>query len=319
MLVRFTKCHGSGNDFPLVDARDWSLSDGEWASLARVLATRDGPVGGDGILALVVGDEAAAFGMRMFNSDGSEAETCLNGLRCVARAGFAAAGVETATVRLKTSHAQVEHVGDLAPGVYTVAETAGPVSLATADWPIIGAPERLIDAVVPGLSSQRAFTAIAIPNPHLVTFVDRIDEAELVAVGEACEAAPAWLPNRANVSFVERRGDTTLFVRTFERGVGLTNSCGSAMAASTYAACLTGRVEFGREITVLNRGGLVRARAEVDAMVTLNGNATWEWDGEVEVDLASERAGEVTVLRRYDDEVAAWRAVTEEARPTAPA
>ncbi|SEL06102.1 diaminopimelate epimerase [Sphingomonas palmae] len=313
MLVRFTKCHGSGNDFPLVDARDWTLSDAEWASLARVLAARNGPVGGDGILALVAGDDAAAFGMRMFNSDGSEAETCLNGLRCVARAGFAAAGVETATARLKTAHAQVEHVGDLSPGVYTVAETAGPASLATADWPIIGAPERLIDAVVPGLPSRRAFTAVAIPNPHFITFVEAIDEAELVAVGQACEAAPDWLPNRANVSFVERRADDTLFVRTFERGVGLTNSCGSAMAASTYAACLTGRVEFGREIIVLNRGGMVRARAEVDAMVTLHGNATWEWDGEVEVDLAVERAGEVTVLHRYEHEVAAWRTVAEQA------
>jgi diaminopimelate epimerase len=316
MLVRFTKCHGSGNDFPLVDARAWTLSDDEWASLARVLAARDGPVGGDGILALVTGDDASAFGMRMFNSDGSEAETCLNGLRCVARAGFAAAGVETATARLKTSHAQVEHVGDLAPGVYTVAETAGPASLATADWPILGVPERLIDATLAELPSKRAFTAVSIPNPHFVTFVEAIDEAELVAVGEACEAAPAWLPNRANVSFVEARGPDTLFVRTFERGVGLTNSCGSAMAASTYAACVTGRIEFGHEITVLNRGGMVRARAEVDAMVTLHGNATWEWEGEVEVDLAAERAGEVAVLHRYDDEVSAWRAVAEAARQT---
>ncbi len=98
------------------------------------------------------------------------------------------------------------------------------------------------------------------------------------------------------------------------RGVGLTNSCGSAMAASTYAACLTGRIEFGRTITVLNRGGLVRARAELDATVTLHGNATWEWDGEVEVDLSAERAGAVTVIRRYDNEIAAWRAVADQAR-----
>jgi diaminopimelate epimerase len=314
MLVRFIKCHGSGNDFPLVDARDWHLSDDDWARLARVLAARDGPVGGDGILALVAGDSSAAFGMRMFNTDGSEAETCLNGVRCAARAGFAAAGVETATVRLKTSHAQVEHVGDLAPGVYTVAETASPASLVTADWPIAGVPERLIDAPIAALPTTRTFTAVSIPNPHLVAFVDTIDEAELVAIGERCEAAPDWLPNRANVSFVEHRDADTLFVRTFERGVGLTNSCGSAMAASTYAACLTGRIDFGRTITVLNRGGLVRARAELDATVTLHGNATWEWDGEVEVDLSAERAGKVTVTRRYDDEIAAWRAVADQAR-----
>lgn len=314
MLVRFTKCHGSGNDFPLVDARDWRLSDAEWAALARVLAARDGPVGGDGILALVAGDGTAAFGMRMFNSDGSEAETCLNGLRCAARAGFAALGLDAATVRLKTSYARVERAADLAPGVFTVAETAGPASLATADWPIAGVPDQLVDARIAALPTECRFTAVSIPNPHLVAFVDRVDDAELVAVGTACEAAPAWLPNRANVSFVERRAADTLFVRTFERGVGLTNSCGSAMAASTYAACLTERIDFGHAITVLNRGGLVRARAERDAMVTLHGNATWEWDGEVEVDRVTERAGPVTVLRRHDAEVEAWSRVADRAQ-----
>ena len=80
MQFAFIKCHGSGNDFPLIDARAIALSDGEWAGVARALADRDGPVGGDGLLLLTAGDEAHAFGMRMFNSDGSEAETCLNGL-----------------------------------------------------------------------------------------------------------------------------------------------------------------------------------------------------------------------------------------------
>lgn len=307
--LRFIKCHGSGNDFPLVDARALSLAEREWAVIARALADRGSTVGGDGLLALVPGEGDTAFGMRMFNSDGSEAETCLNGLRCVARAGFDALAIDCASVGLRTSTAVVARAGALAPGVYTVKETAGPATLDVARWPMTVDMPEVVERALPGLPSARAFTAVAIPNPHLIAFVDAIDEAELVAVGEACEAAPAWLPNRANVSFVEVRDAETLFVRTHERGVGLTDSCGSAMAASTYAACLTGRIAFGREITVLNRGGRVRARAEADGMVTLNGNATWEWEGEVAVDLASGRAGEVSVLRRYPDEVAAWEAV----------
>lgn len=311
MRVRFIKCHGSGNDFPLVDARGWSLAQGEWAALARALADRAGPVGGDGLLALVAGDGDAAFGMRMFNSDGSEAETCLNGLRCVARAGFEALGIDAATVRLKTSRAQVSRAAPIAPGVTTVAETAGPADLDVTRWPMLVEEERYVERPVPLLASHRPFTAVAIPNPHLIAFVDAVDEVELVAVGLACEAAPAWLPNRANVSFVERRAVDTLFVRTHERGVGLTDSCGSAMAASSYAACLTGRTAFDTDLTVLNRGGLVRARVGTDAMVTLHGNATWEWEGEVDVDLATARAGDLTVERRHDAEVAAWsRAVS---------
>ncbi len=305
MRFDLIKCHGSGNDFPLIDARASTLDDAAWAAVARALADRDGPVGGDGLLLLTGGDETHAFGMRMFNSDGSESETCLNGLRCVARAGFAATGAETATALLKTSDAIVVHDGDIAPGVFTVREIAGPASLDVAAWPMDVGADRIVDTPIAGLPTARAFTAVAMPNPHFVTFVDAIDEAELVRVGEACEAAPDWLPNRANVSFVEIRG-ADLFVRTFERGVGLTDSCGSAMAASTYAACLTGRIAYDTPTTVFNKGGLVRAEASEAAMVTLSGNATFEWRGSIEVDLATATASELTITQHHDDEIAAW-------------
>ncbi|MET4898047.1 diaminopimelate epimerase [Sphingomonadaceae bacterium jetA1] len=307
MRFAIVKCHGSGNDFPMIDARTLTLAEEQWAGVARALAKRDGPVGGDGLLLLVPGDAQAAFGMVMRNSDGSEAETCLNGVRCVARAGFEALGIDAATVRLKTSHAAATRDADLAPGVYTVRETAGPAGLSTAAWPIHGAPERLVEAVLPMLDTDRRFTAVTMPNPHLVHFVETGDEAELVRLGGMCEAAPDWLPNRANVSFVELRGDS-LFVRTFERGVGLTDSCGSAMAASTYAACLTGRIGWDRPTVVFNRGGLVRAFAQADGMVTLSGNATYEWAGSITVDLATETASELVIERRFLDEIAAWDA-----------
>ncbi len=101
------------------------------------------------------------------------------------------------------------------------------------------------------------------------------------------------------------------FVRTFERGVGLTDSCGSAMAASTFAACLTGRAEFGAELTVFNRGGLVRAQAESDGMVRLSGNATFEWEGSAEVDWERGLAGDLAVAHHFDAEIAAWAGVVE--------
>ena len=223
------------------------------------------------------------------------------------RAGLDALRLERATVRLKMSSATVAREHALAPGVVTIREVAGPVDLEVARWPIVGRSGQIVDARVAELGSEHRFTAVAIPNPHLVRFVDAIDESELVALGAICDAAPAWLPNRANVSFVEQRGPAALFVRTCERGVGLTDSCGSAMAASSYAACLTGRCAFGREIAVFNRGGLVRAIASADGMVQLSGNATFEWAGSVIVDLAARTAGPVTVMARYPDEVAAWR------------
>jgi diaminopimelate epimerase len=306
-------CHGSGNDFPLIDARDSSLTGEDWAQVARALADRAGPVGGDGLLLLRAGDDDSAFAMEMRNSDGSEAETCLNGLRCIARAGFAITGRDRATVRLKTSRAWVERAPDLAPGVVGSRETAGPASLDLAAWPLHAGIDRLVDRPLPLLGSDRSFTAVAMPNPHLVAFVDRVDEDELATLGVRCEAAPDWLPNRANVSFVERRGPSALFVRTFERGVGLTDSCGSAMAASTYAACLTGRMAWDAPITVFNRGGLVRASASADAMVTIVGNATWEWEGSVVVDLSTATAHDLVVERRFTAETDAWARLTTSA------
>ena len=308
----FVKCHGSGNDFPLIDARGIALSGAEWAAVARALADRRGPVGGDGLLLLGAGDAAHGFAMTMYNADGSEAETCLNGLRCVARLGFEALGIDAAQVRLKTSSAAVVRDADVAPGVYTVRETAGPAGLDVRDWPLAAGVERIVEARVAPLGSDRLFTAVAMPNPHLVTFVDAIDEAELVAIGQACEAGPDWLPNRANVSFAEVRGQD-LFVRTFERGVGLTDSCGSAMAASAFAACLTGRLDYDAAITVFNKGGLVRAEVARDAMVSLSGNATWEWRGSVEVDIAGERAGDLVVAAHADEEIAAWARIADTA------
>jgi diaminopimelate epimerase len=309
MRFSLIHCHGSGNDFPLIDARGLDLSPADWAQVARALADRAGPVGGDGLLLLREGRDGAAFAMEMRNSDGSEAETCLNGLRCVARLGFDQRGGTRATVALKTSLATVERAADLAAHVAAIRETAAPVSLAIADWPLLvegDAEGRLIDAPVPPLESDRRFTAVAIPNPHLVTFVERVDEGELVAIGRACEAAPPWLPNRANVSFVERRAPDTLFVRTFERGVGLTDSCGSAMGASSFAACLTGRVDWDTPLTVFNKGGLVEAQVARDGAVTLTGNATWQWAGHVEVDLATATASGLVIERQFEEETAAW-------------
>lgn len=310
MRFTITKCHGSGNDFPLIDARALSLDDRAWAAVARALSDREGPVGGDGLLLLAGGRGEAAFAMVMRNPDGSEAETCLNGLRCVARAGLAALGSDAARVALKSSGAEVARVPDLAPGVFTVRTRAGPASTAPADVGLrVAAP--VVEAAIPGLPSDRAFTAVAMPNPHLVSFVDRVDEDELAALGGWCEARPALLADRANVSFVETRGDA-LYVRTFERGAGLTDACGSAMASAVFAAGLTGRLPFGREIAVLNPGGMVRASADAPAdgaRVTIAGNATFEWTGEVEVDLATATARDLTVTARYDEEIAAWSAL----------
>lgn len=305
MELAFTKCHGSGNDFALVDARDPALAAIDWTPVARMLCDRAGPVGADGILLLVAGDGDHPFGMRVINADGSEPETCLNGLRCIGRAGLDALGLDEARVKLKTSSAHVARQPDLAPGVTTIQTIAGPASTDPKDVGLhVDAP--VVDAPIADLRNPRAFTALAMPNPHLIAFVDKIDVDELIALGTWCEAGPDLLADRANVSFVEARKDG-LFVQTFERGVGLTNACGTAMAGATHAAGLTGRVPFGKEITVHNPGGKVRVTAsgpDGDDRVTIAGNATFNYDATIEV-----KDGELGALNIVKDravEDAAW-------------
>lgn len=306
MRIEIVKCHGSGNDFPMVDGRRVAMTDDDWSGVAVALADRAGPVGGDGLLVLTPGDGVHDFGMRMWNPDGSESETCLNGLRCVARWGMEQQGLTTANVGLKTSSANVARVDDLASGVATIREAVGPAGLPLSAWPMDIGRDQLIEEMCDALPSPRAFTAIGMPNPHLIAFVEQIDEAELEALGRFCEGRPPVLPNRANVSFVEMRGDRALFVRTFERGVGLTNACGSAMGAATYAACLTGRIDYDTAVTVFNAGGRVRVTADGGGMIVIEGNATFEWRGTIAVDPAQETAQGLEIDERYDGEAAAW-------------
>jgi diaminopimelate epimerase len=204
----------------------------------------------------------------------------------------------------------VARAAALSPGVTTIRTRAAPASTRAEDLPLVAGVTEAIDVAIPGVPSDRAFTAVAIPNPHLIAFVDSIDDGELVALGRWAESAPPQLPRRANISFVEVRGEA-IYVRTFERGVGLTDSCGSAMAASTFAAGLTGRQPFGQMLTVYNKGGLVRAVAEAPsdgARVTIEGNATFLYDATIEVDLARGVAAAPVIHARRADEVQAWEA-----------
>jgi diaminopimelate epimerase len=97
-------------------------------------------------------------------------------------------------------------------------------------------------------------------------------------------------------------------VRTFERGVGLTDSCGSAMAASVLAAGLTGGVPIGAQVRVFNKGGLVRGRATADRIVTISGNATFLYDASIDIDLATDRVDSPVIYSRREDEASAWNA-----------
>ncbi len=287
--MNLIKCHGSANDFVLVDELEKVVfSEAERVYLAKLLSARYGLFGSDGVL-FVQSSSVADVKMRMFNPDGSEAQTCGNGLRCVARFASERLGKEAFTIETMKGVSQARREAEISPGVATYSVEIGPFSTNARDLPLRVETETLIDSLIPALSSDLRFTAISAPNPHLIAMIEKMDYSELSGLGRKIPTLPEVLPEGANVSLCSVLDRGRLAVATFERGTGLTMSCGSAMASSTLAACLLGRSDFGEWLLTYNRGGFVRTRAArsgSDYSVWLNGNATFvfsaqvEWDGE---------------------------------------
>ncbi len=267
MKINILKCHGSGNDFILIDEYHKILfSEEQRKNLSNVLCDRNGILGADGILFFQNSDKADGI-MRMFNPDGSEAEMCGNGLRCIGR--FACEFLEKDSVSIETLKAvsQVEKDHNIHPDVATYKAKLTGVSLNT----------ECINQVLPALSENLKFTEVHMPNPHIVAIVDKISDYELEDIGTKANQHPELFPNGTNINFCQILDDGAIFVRTYERGVGLTNSCGSGMSASSLIYCLLGHYQFDKSIDVYNRGGLVRCQAtnQDGYSVYLSGNATF--------------------------------------------
>lgn len=315
MDLSIVKCHGSGNDFVLIDEMAGEIfAEEQRPVLAQLLCDRRGTVGADGVLFVQKSSKTDAR-MRMFNADGSEAQTCGNGLRCVARFAAERLGRNAVSIETMRGISAAAAEADIAPGVKTYSVELGPFSIKTKDLPLIVDTESLIHAKLAPLSESLLFTAVSAPNPHLIAMVDRIDMAELERLGKRASDLPGVLPERANVSFCRILDGKGLAVATFERGSGLTQSCGSAMGASVLAACIAGDIPFGSWVPVFNRGGYIEACAthpQPDSYrVVTKGNATVVFTAMLRVDLDRMSLGSAIESVAHDDEIAAYGMVQE--------
>lgn len=279
MKIPFIKCHGSGNDFILIDEMEHTLSftEEERKKLSILLCNRKDGVGSDGILFVMSSDKAEGR-MRMFNSDGSEAEMCGNGLRCVARHMIEKTGNKRIAIETEKAVLEVSQVEEIYPNIDTFSVAIEPVSFAPGSLPLSGTENEVIDDSIPELSEKYRFTALSVPNPHIVAMVNAIDQEYLLETGEKANQLPSVFPNGVNVSFVKIIEKNKIFVQTYERGVGLTNACGTAMSASSLVSTLLGPNELNHPIVVLNKGGLVNCVVSKDEddgySIQLRGNGT---------------------------------------------
>lgn len=279
--MKFIKCHGSGNDFILIDAVKYhDFSREEWSEFARIACCRESGIGSDGVL-LLVQHADGVYGMDMLNPDGTYAEMCGNGIRCVARLAYELGYISAQGVlRSGGRDYKVQRIESI-----DGEETFGvdiPINTWSKDFTFYSADERFVARKIESLDDKLEFTALNLGNPHIVAEVESISLEYLTTLGKRVLELKELFPFGVNVSFYERRSPREIFVSTYERGAGLTLSCGTAMTASATAVAIRGRVDAGERIDVRNRGGRVFCTTQLsDSIITrLEGNATFEWYGE---------------------------------------
>lgn len=251
--MKFTKMHGLGNDFIVVDGLTETLEEAALPDLARRACDRHFGVGADGII-LALPSDKADFRMRLINADGSEAEHCGNGIRCMAKLVYDRGHTQASRITVET----IGRINGLElyakdGKVETVRVDMAEPIFERGRIPMTG-PEAEEAVEVPLEVGGRTlgFTAISMGNPHAVTFVEDTASFPVEELGPLVENHPAF-PRRTNVEFIQVLGPEELNMRVWERGAGITLACGTGACASLVAAVRTGRAS--RKATVHLPGG----------------------------------------------------------------
>ena len=249
MLMKFTKMHGLGNDFVVIDAVTQNVR--VTASMARRLSDRKTGIGCDQVLIVEPPSEPDIdFNYRIFNCDGAEVEQCGNGARCLARFVQDRRLTGKNPIRVKTSNRVIELKME---NKTQVAVDMGIPELEPANIPFEAADKAtLYEIDVDGQTQQIA--AVSMGNPHAVLKVDDVASAPVAELGAKLESHPRF-PNRVNVGFMQILSRSEIKLRVYERGVGETEACGSGACAAAVAALEQGLVDS--PVTMqLTRGNL---------------------------------------------------------------
>lgn len=276
--MNLLKVHGSGNLFYLYETKDEQEHD--FVALTKWLCDEQNDGGADGLL-LVCPSNVALAKMRVINADGSEASMCGNGLRCVARYVCEKHGIEEAQIETMKAVLQVQKEAPAFESLPTYSVEIGPISFELTSLPMDYKGQQTIEhQVIEEFSPTILFSAISVPNPHLIGIVTEYyikHQSHQHLLANYLNSSNPYCSDGVNVSYVYPISENEIYVRTYERGVGFTNACGTAMTASAYVAFKNGIVSE-REVTVYNPGGFVKCQiieGETDRL-RLIGNATIE-------------------------------------------
>ena len=275
-MIRFTKMHGTGNDYIYIDAEREQIKNIK--KLAISMSSRNFGVGSDGLI-LILPSDIADFKMRMFNSDGSEAEMCGNGIRCFAKYVFEHGLTDKKNLSVETLGGIKNLVLSVKRDIVnSVMVDMGEPVFQRERIPMIGDPGMVISEPLhldDGITFE--ITSLSMGNPHVVIFVEDIEHFPVEKYGSMIENHH-FFPQRTNVEFIQVINSREVSQRTWERGAGETLSCGTGASAVTAACVLNKKTE--REITIHLRGGdLSTEWREQDNHIYMTGPAHEVFEG----------------------------------------
>jgi len=274
MSITFTKMHGLGNDYLFIDAAKYPVSDP--SALSIKMSERHLGVGADGIILVLPGD-SAEFKMRIFNADGSEAETCGNGIRCFAKyvyeRGMTANKEFTIETLAGPNRVVLKTSGK---NVVSVRSNMGRPRFERAEIPMAGPAGRVLEEELVLDDRTVRITCANIGNPHAVIFVDDATAIPLAEIGPKIENHPAF-PQRTNVEFVTVKDRANIVMRIWERGSGITMASGSGSCGASLASMITDRVD--RKVNVHLVHGVLAIEWADDGFVYQEGPATEVFTG----------------------------------------
>ncbi|MGD9692093.1 MAG: diaminopimelate epimerase [Phycisphaerales bacterium] len=282
--MRFTKMHGCANDYLFVEAFDARDERPDWSTLARDISDRRRAVGADGLIVLSAPTDSAsskdaAFRMRIWNADGSPGEMCGNGLRCAVRLAL-----DKGRAKADEHNSLLVETG---AGLLRASFTQSPnglidsVSVDMGEYRLGPRAVGMNESITPARDNRADINnlqgiLVSVGNPHFVHFTDEdVNALDVARLGRAIETHPAF-PNRINAHFVNILSPSELRARTWERGAGLTEACGTGACAIVAAGVAANRLD--PHVTVHMPGGALTITCR-DNRVTLQGPAEYVGEG----------------------------------------
>ena len=276
-MIKFTKMHGLGNDYVYIDAINQKIENE--SSLAQFVSNRHFGIGSDGLI-LICKSEIADFKMRMFNSDGSEAEMCGNGIRCVGKFVYDKGLTNKTTVKIETlAGIKTLILNTKNEKVETARVDMGEPILEAEKIPVISTEEPVKNLELEAENQKFKFTCVSMGNPHAITIVKNTKEFDVEKYGKVLEIDKAF-PKKANIEFAQIVDRQNINMRVWERGAGETLACGTGACATAVACNLNGLTD--RKVNIELLGGTLNIEwNETDNHVYMTGTAVTVFDGEL--------------------------------------